>query len=81
MATQLFFFPAFGRLLQGISAGALLLALAFYFAGPIYDKITRGRVHKAYRIGVPLLLVTMPPFGVLLSHLPTWRLFVDRVVL
>ena len=76
MATQLFFFPAFGRLLQGISPVTLLLALAFYFAGPIYDKITRGQVHKAYRLGVPL-----PPFGVLISHVLPWRWFVDRMLL
>jgi hypothetical protein len=80
MATQLFFFPAFGRLLHGIDAVTLLLALTFYFAGPVYDKITRGRVHKAYRWGVPLLILTMPPFAVIASHAPPWRFLVDRML-
>jgi hypothetical protein len=80
MATQLFFFPAFGRLLHGINAVTLLLALSFYFAGPVYDKITRGRVHKAYRWGVPLLILTMPPFAVIASHALPWRLLVDRLL-
>ena len=70
MATQLFYFPAFGRLLHGINTVTLLLALCFYFAGPIYDRLTRGSIHRAYRLGVPLLILTMPPFGVLASHAP-----------
>ena len=81
MATQLFFFPAFGRLLQGINTITLLLALTFYFAGPVYDRITRGRVHEAYRWGVPLLVLTMPPMDVLLSHTLPWRFFVNRILL
>ncbi len=80
MAPQLFFFPAFGRLLQGINATTLLLALAFYLAGPVYDLLTRRRVHPAYRWGVPLLIATMPPFGVLESQLIPWRHFVDWLV-
>ena len=80
MAPQLFFFPAFGRLLQGINATTLLLALAFYLAGPVYDLLTRRLVHPVYRWGVPLLIATMPPFGVLESQLIPWRHFVDWLV-
>ena len=81
MATQLFFFPAFGRLLQGISLLTLGLALCFYFAGPIYDLLSRGSIHRAYRWGVPLLVITMPPFAVVASHASAWRYVVERWLL
>ncbi len=81
MSTQLFFFPAFGRLLHGINPLTLSLALCFYFAGPIYDRLTKGSVHRAYRWGVPLLIVTMPPFAVVASHAPVWRYFTDKWLL
>ena len=81
MATQLFFFPAFGRFLHGINMLTLSLALCFYFAGPVYDLLTRRSVHRAYRWGVPLLIFTMPPFGVLVSHAPLWRYMMDRWLL
>jgi hypothetical protein len=81
MSSQLFFFPAFGRALGGINAVTLLLALGFYFAGPVYDRITRGHVHRAYKWGVAGLILTMPPFSVIESHLPVWRHFVDWAVL
>ena len=80
MATQLFFFPAFGRVLQGINPVTLSLALAFYIAGPIYDLITRHSIQKAYRWGVPLLILTAPPFGVLASHMKPWHYLVDRLL-
>ena len=81
MAPQLFFFPAFGRLFQGIGPVTLLLALCFYLAGPVYDRTTRRHVHRAYKWGVAGLILTMPPFSVLASHLPLWRHFVDWAVL
>jgi hypothetical protein len=81
MATQLFFFPAFGRLLHGINSLTLGIALCFYFAGPIYDLMSRGSIHRAYRWGVPLLIVTMPPFAVVASHAVAWRYVTDRWLL
>ena len=80
MATQLFFFPSFGRLLHGIGPVTLVLALCFYVAGPIYDRVTRGSIHRAYRLGVPLLILTMPPFGVLASHAPPLRHALDFII-
>ena len=80
MATQLFFFPAFGRLLQGVNLTTLLLAMAFYLAGPVYDLVSRGRVQRTYRWGVPLLILTMPPFAVVASQAAPWRWLVDRVL-
>ncbi len=80
MATQLFFFPAFGRLLHGINLLTLGLALCFYLAGPVYDLMTRGNIQKAYRWGVPLLILTMPPFAVMASHVGVWHLVVNRML-
>lgn len=77
MAPLLFFFPVFGRLLGGINPVTLLLALCFFFAGSVYDLVTRRRIHTAYRWGVPLLVFTTPPFGVLASHAVLWRHFAD----
>lgn len=80
MAPMLFFFPSFGRLLHGINPLTLLLALCFYMAGPLYDWLTRGRVHLVYRWGVPLLLLTMPPLPLLLSRAPLWHHMVDTMI-
>ena len=81
MATQLFFFPAFGRLMQGVNLTTLALALCFFLAGPLYDLLTRRSVHQAYRWGVPLLILTMPPFAILASHLAAWRYVTDHWLL
>lgn len=80
MATQLFFFPAFGRLLGGLNAVTLSLAMCFYLAGPIYDLISRRRLHAAYQWGVPLLVLTMPPFTVMASRAPLWHSIVGWMV-
>ena len=79
MAPMLFFFPSFGRLLHGINPLTLLLALCFYGAGPLYDFFTRRTIHVAYRWGVPLLILTMPPLPLLLSHAKTWHHVVDWI--
>jgi hypothetical protein len=79
MAPQLFFFPSFGRLLHGINWPTICLALCFFLAGPIYDIFSRRRVHAAYRWGVPLLILTMPPFSVMASHNSMWRHFTDSL--
>lgn len=80
MASQLFFFPSFGRLLHGINGLTIALALCFYFAGPIYDLYSRHRVHVAYLWGVPFLILTMPPFTVMASHAGVWRDFVSALL-
>ena len=81
MATQLFFFPAFGRLMQGVTLSTLALAMCFYLAGPLYDKLTRGSVHLAYQWGVPLLIFTMPPFAVMASHASAWHYIANHWLL
>jgi hypothetical protein len=80
MSTQLFFFPAFGRLLNGINVTTLALALCFYLAGPVYDLIRLRRIQWAYAAGVPLLILTMPPFSVMASGNSVWHRFVDFLI-
>ena len=49
------------------------LVMAFLFAGPAYDLITRRRVHPAYIWGVMLALTTIPPVVEALSATAAWR--------
>jgi hypothetical protein len=46
---------------------------AFLLAGPIYDIITRRRLHPVYLICVPILIVTGPPARIALSHTQVWH--------
>jgi hypothetical protein len=80
LAPQLFLFPAFGRLLHGINGLTISVALCFYLAGPIYDLFSRRRIHAVYRWGVPLLILTMPPFTVMASHSELWRELVAKLL-
>jgi hypothetical protein len=50
-----------------------ILVLAFLFAGPVYDLVTRRRVHQAYLWSVPLAFLGIPPVVALLSATATWR--------
>src|SRR4051812_6605921 len=50
-----------------------VLVLAFLFAGPIYDFVTRRRVHAAYLWSMPLALVGIPPVVAALSATATWH--------
>jgi FtsH-binding integral membrane protein len=50
-----------------------MLALAFLFAGPVYDLVTRRRVHPAYVWGVLLALGTIPPVVAQVSATAAWH--------
>ena len=50
-----------------------VLALAFLLAGPIYDLVTRRRVHPAYLWSGLLALVSIPPVVAQLSTTAVWR--------
>jgi hypothetical protein len=50
-----------------------LLALAFLFAGPVYDLVTRRRVHPAYLWGGLLALAVIPPVAALVSATAAWH--------
>lgn len=61
--------------LSGNTPAIAVLVLAFLFAGPTYDLITRRRIHPAYIWSVLLSLVTVPPVVALLSSTAAWRAF------
>jgi len=50
-----------------------VLALAFLLAGPVYDLVTRRRVHPAYVWSVVLALMTIPPIVAKLSATAAWH--------
>ncbi|MGZ8829546.1 MAG: hypothetical protein ACXW2Q_04125 [Thermoanaerobaculia bacterium] len=50
-----------------------VLALAFLLAGPVYDLVTRRRVHPAYLWGGLLALTSIPPVVAQLSATATWH--------
>lgn len=49
------------------------LAMAFLLAGPIYDLVTRRRVHPAYIAGVLLALLAVPPIVAQLAATGAWH--------
>jgi hypothetical protein len=50
-----------------------LLVLGFLFTGPIYDLVTRRRVHAAYLWSVPLAFLAVPPIVEQLSTTAAWQ--------
>ncbi len=50
-----------------------LLALAFLVAGPVYDLVTRRRIHPAYLWSGLLAIATTPPVVALLSRGAAWH--------
>lgn len=66
-ATILLTWPAFGRMaaiggasMQAVLPIATLLLLILAAVGPVYDLITRRRVHPAYMAGVATILMAQP---------------------
>ena len=58
---------------SGKPAVIALLVLAFLFTGPIYDLVTRRRVHAAYLWSVPLAFLAVPPIVAQLSASRAWQ--------
>ena len=54
---------------DGVIAG---LAVAFLLVGPVYDLVTRRRVHAAYT-GLLLAVLIVPPVVLQLSRTGAWR--------
>ncbi|HEY2906212.1 MAG TPA: hypothetical protein VGJ29_09955 [Vicinamibacterales bacterium] len=50
-----------------------MLALAFLVAGPVYDLVTRRRVHQAYVWSGLLAMATTPPVVALISRGAAWH--------
>ena len=55
----------------GIGYGVALLGLA-------YDQWSRGRIHRVYYWGIPLLILSVPG-RLMLSSTPAWRSFAELV--
>jgi hypothetical protein len=49
------------------------LVLAFLFAGPVYDFVTRRRLHPVYMWGVPLAFTAIPPFAAAVGSTAAWH--------
>ena len=78
----LFADPTIGRL-PGISLIAMILLFAaFHFVGPVYDLLTRGRIHPAYLWGVPFLSILSPFAGLTntVAQTHVWHSFVDSLL-
>jgi energy-converting hydrogenase Eha subunit A len=56
------------------------LVLAFVFAGPVYDLVTRRRVHPAYFFSVPLALLAIPPVAAVVGATQTWHRIASMLV-
>ena len=49
------------------------LVTAFLFVGPVYDLITRRRLHPVYMWGVPLAFTAVPPFAAAVGSTAAWH--------
>ena len=49
--------------------------LTFVLAGPIYDLISRRRVHSAYLWGLAIFVLTTPPFRIMLARIQAMHAF------
>jgi hypothetical protein len=61
-------------------AGIAIVVFTFLLAGPVYDQITRRRIHPAYLWSLPFIIATMPPTRLALGHTQAWHHFVDWVI-
>jgi hypothetical protein len=55
------------------------LALLFILAGAVYDRVSRGRVHRAYVWG-GLVFVLSVPLRLTLSGTGAWHAFAELLV-
>jgi hypothetical protein len=60
-------------LVGGHPAGMAVTGLAFLLAGPIYDLISRRRIHPAYIYGCSFALLTGPPARLALAATAGWH--------
>ncbi len=82
MATVCALLPSgLGRFASAIHpALAPILIYAFVLAGPVYDLITRRRVHRAYVLGVLFFFLLSPPVRIFLGMTPGWHKLVHWVI-
>jgi hypothetical protein len=57
-----------------------LIVIAFMLSGPVYDLITRRRVHVAYRWSLAAGVLALPPVVALLSATRVWHAIAARLL-
>ena len=57
----------------GHPAGMAITGFTFLFAGPIYDLISRRRIHPAYIWGCLFAVVTLAPVRLVFAATPVWH--------
>jgi len=57
----------------GNPAVIAIIVLGFMLAGPVYDLITRRRVHPAYLCALALGVLVLPPVVTQLAATPAWK--------
>jgi len=67
---------AFGRLPGPVM---IPVALILLLAGPIYDRISRRRIHGVYIWGTALIILSIP-FRLVLSRTDPWHRFADWLI-
>lgn len=60
--------------------GVGVAVFSFLLAGPIYDLITRRRLHPAYLCGLLLVIPTGLPARIALASTPAWHHLVHRMI-
>ena len=63
--------PALGRLPAVVG---LTAALALLLAGPVYDRWSRGSIHRVYAWGIPIVLASIP-VRLAIGSTDAWRRF------
>ena len=56
-----------------------VIGFAFLFIPPIYDIVTRRRLHRVYWIGIPVFILSTILTG-MISETSAWKSFADWVV-
>jgi hypothetical protein len=66
-------------MIGGHPAGMALIGMGFLFAGPIYDLISRRRIHAVYIGGCIFALLTGPPVRLIVAATPGWHSLAKRL--
>ena len=64
--------PVIG-VIGGASPGMVIVGMSFLLAGPVYDLISRRRIHPAYIWGCLFALATLPPLRIAIAATPAWH--------
>ena len=67
-------------IIGGNSPGMIITGMGFLFAGPVYDLVSRHRIHPAYVWGVLFALATRPPVRILMASTPAWHSIANWLV-